>query len=297
MHQRPPPLYRVLSVTVVIMFLLATAGVGLQITSSTFLFDELRHASSTGEAYRDLDARRIVALVEGFVLVANNAIADALLIYRCSIVWSGSRFRWLIAFPILLSLGTAFFGSIACYLTYHNALPSGTFDVGGATGLGLVFVLIIATNVVLTALTMGRIWYSYAKAKRSAATNSRLSSKITAESPTGLRRKEEVRGRMTGALAVLSESALLYLLCSVLLLVEGAFDFSTALNVTLGVGVAVMDIIPVVMIIQVGLRDEHRQRILAEIAEKDHLDLDLDAEKGRGKRAAVYVDVDVGARV
>ncbi|KAJ7155626.1 hypothetical protein C8R46DRAFT_1295400 [Mycena filopes] len=69
----------------------------------------------------------------------NNFIADGLVIYRCYCVWNNSA-RVVVA-PVILLIVTTVFGVIP-------ALPSNP-----------LFIFSLATNVLVTALTAGRIWW------------------------------------------------------------------------------------------------------------------------------------------
>ncbi|KAJ6564762.1 hypothetical protein B0H19DRAFT_82640 [Mycena capillaripes] len=79
----------------------------------------------------------------------NNAIADGLLIYRWYVLRRVS-FRGVVILPVLLSLATTAFGYVAACHIYFT--PDALLDVR------FFFGLMLAANVTVTILTVGRIW-------------------------------------------------------------------------------------------------------------------------------------------
>ncbi|KAJ7155619.1 hypothetical protein C8R46DRAFT_1356096 [Mycena filopes] len=69
----------------------------------------------------------------------NNFIADGLVIYRCYCIWNNSA--RVVVVPVILLIITTVFGVIP-------ALPSNP-----------LFIFSLATNILVTALTVGRIWW------------------------------------------------------------------------------------------------------------------------------------------
>ncbi|KAJ7214905.1 hypothetical protein GGX14DRAFT_609734 [Mycena pura] len=143
--------------------------------------------------------------------------------YRCYIIWGRN---WAVAcVPGFLILST--FG-IGCFLLL------GTTQVPESIG----FILVAVTNVVLMALTAGRIWW----VRRAA-------------SHVGL--DKTIRGRYTHVVAVILESGALFCICVILMAVtvsrrsvpgpEGVLYY-----VVVGISSQVMNIAPMLTIVRVG---------------------------------------------
>ncbi|KAL0578483.1 hypothetical protein V5O48_003532 [Marasmius crinis-equi] len=81
-----------------------------------------------------------------------NFLADALLIYRCFVIWSSWK---IIVFPVLLYLG-AF--SMSLLLIYESAQPGANFFKGHAVDFGVPYIaLTISLNIIVTLLICGRL--------------------------------------------------------------------------------------------------------------------------------------------
>jgi len=84
-----------------------------------------------------------------------NFLSDALLIYRCYMIW-GSCWK-VILFPVLLWLGGL---SMSILLIYESAQPGANFFVGHAVDFGIPYIsLTISLNIIVTALICGRLLY------------------------------------------------------------------------------------------------------------------------------------------
>ncbi|KAJ6483286.1 hypothetical protein C8R45DRAFT_1099562 [Mycena sanguinolenta] len=95
-----------------------------------------------------------INIVMGAVYVTSNLIADSIFIYRCYCIW-GFRKR-IIAMPIVLLVASGCLGYasvIACGLEGISEFFSNT----GIFVMAVVFSVL--TNIVLMALTAGRIWW------------------------------------------------------------------------------------------------------------------------------------------
>ncbi|KAJ7154325.1 hypothetical protein C8R43DRAFT_440122 [Mycena crocata] len=84
-------------------------------------------------------------------LVTNNAVADSLFIYRCFIIW-GRRWQ-VIVVPLLMLVTTTVLGYLWAYEVDYG-LSGSYIDAPVA-----LFILNVLTNIVLMALTAGRIWW------------------------------------------------------------------------------------------------------------------------------------------
>ncbi|KAF9269953.1 hypothetical protein L218DRAFT_4101 [Marasmius fiardii PR-910] len=84
--------------------------------------------------------------------VALNFLADALLIYRCYVIWSS----WIVVlFPAFLYVGTF---AMSLLLIYESAQPGANFFKGHAVDFGVPYIaLTISNNVIVTSLICGRL--------------------------------------------------------------------------------------------------------------------------------------------
>ncbi|KAJ7689117.1 hypothetical protein B0H17DRAFT_1296227 [Mycena rosella] len=97
---------------------------------------------------------KILSAVEDFLLVTNNTVTDSLLIYRCYVIWGTSRYKKnMVVLPLLLTLSTAVVGYLTAYFR-DPVLPESHFDSR------ILFGLVFGTNLLLTSLTVGRIWWT-----------------------------------------------------------------------------------------------------------------------------------------
>ncbi|KAJ7819825.1 hypothetical protein B0H13DRAFT_2378146 [Mycena leptocephala] len=117
----------------------------------TAMFVQLLRSAGTVEAIGTLQHIQVaflhLAQVQGtwddILLLLNNFAADMLFIYRCYVIWSGSRYkRQVIGVPLIFLL-----------LDYHLHFPGSTPVIVVSVGLAI-------TNLLLTGLTAGRIWWT-----------------------------------------------------------------------------------------------------------------------------------------
>ncbi|KAG9224311.1 hypothetical protein CCMSSC00406_0004810 [Pleurotus cornucopiae] len=77
--------------------------------------------------------------VAAYVYVSASAVSDALLIYRCSVVWDSKKLVLIV--PVLLALASAVTGYLSQYV-------------------GLMFIILsMTTNLTVTCLIVGRIFW------------------------------------------------------------------------------------------------------------------------------------------
>ncbi|KAJ7451578.1 hypothetical protein FB451DRAFT_1283649 [Mycena latifolia] len=173
-----------------------------------------------------------IGFAQDVILVTNNAIADGLFIYRCYVVWGCNK--RVISLPVLLLLITTVLGYISVYRNDISNPRSHIMD----TRVGFAFA--IMTNLTLTGLTAGRIWW----AKRQLAVVGRSKNSQ----------------RYTTAIAVLLESGAAYCLTLILVILalsagRKATVGPAAVLASLSYGAAaeLVNIIPTVFIIRVCL--------------------------------------------
>ncbi|KAI0345458.1 hypothetical protein BDW22DRAFT_1426156 [Trametopsis cervina] len=87
------------------------------------------------------------------IYITSMIIADSIVVWRCYAVWGSNK--WVISLPIILILGTvaAGYGAISQYFL-TNPDPIRAVNLGTA-----MFAVSLTTNVVVTGLTVGRIWW------------------------------------------------------------------------------------------------------------------------------------------
>ncbi|KAJ7451553.1 hypothetical protein FB451DRAFT_701291 [Mycena latifolia] len=169
-----------------------------------------------------------------FLLLLNNFAADSLLIYRCYMIWSESRYKiWVAGLPLILLILTTTFGGVTIAMGNFHTCPS-VFD-----DLLIVVLGMIATNLLLISLTAGRIW------------STRRHLRVIGQ-PTLLQ-------RCNTAITMLLESGALYFGVNLTLLVVPLTGGSAALDapglaVLYGAYGQLLNIIPAVMIVRISLK-------------------------------------------
>jgi len=175
-----------------------------------------------------------IVCVEDLMLVANNAIADGLFAYRCYLIWGPSYNKQIITLPLLLLLVTTALGGIAAYS--NNILYGGKSVVD--TRIGFVFA--IMTNLSLTGLTAGRIWWTQRELR--------------------IVGQDKYAKRYSTAISVLLESGILY--CVFLILVILALSYgrhatsglaATFASLSYGASGQLVNIVPTIFIVRIGL--------------------------------------------
>jgi len=95
-----------------------------------------------------------INVAKDFLYITSLIVGDSVIVWRCWIVW---RKKWaIVALPLLMLLGEAIAGYVAIgkYLS-----PDLTTDTSIKPWGTAMFSVSLATNVVVTSLTAGRIWW------------------------------------------------------------------------------------------------------------------------------------------
>ncbi|KAJ7108236.1 hypothetical protein C8R44DRAFT_803845 [Mycena epipterygia] len=169
-------------------------------------------------------------IIEDLLLVTNNLVTDSLFIYRCFIIWG--RKIHVVILPILMLLITTVLGYISTYKDDYS-------QSGSYIDSRIPFLLSILTNVLLMALTAGRIWWI----RRDAC--------IVLES-SSLRVYNTV-------IAIILESGAIYCLSITLYLISATVwnsdsnNFAPMINVLRGALPQIVNIAPTLIIVRVGL--------------------------------------------
>jgi len=155
-----------------------------------------------------------IAMANNMIYVANNVLADGLVIYRCYIIWNHNIY--VVILPIILLIVTSIFG-------WDILLPLPPF-----------FELSLATNVLVTGLTAGRIWW------------------ICRQARTYL--KTDMQKSYVSSIAIVVESGVIYSASVLTYLILGAIpSASVAQNPIVEMLAQLVGIVPTLIIVRVGL--------------------------------------------
>ncbi|KAK7048588.1 hypothetical protein R3P38DRAFT_2506200, partial [Favolaschia claudopus] len=177
-----------------------------------------------------------IVFAEDLMLVANNALADGLFAYRCYLIWGPKYNKYIIILPCISLVITTALGGTAAY--YNNIRFAGSSVVD--TRIGFAFA--ITTNVMLTGLTAGRIWWT------------RRELRIVGQ--------DKYTKRYTTAISVLVESGLAYSVFLILVIAAvsyGRHSSSTdpgplaLISLSYGAAGQLVNIVPTAFIVRIGL--------------------------------------------
>jgi len=155
-----------------------------------------------------------IDMTNDMIYVGNNVLADALVIYRCYIIWNHNKF--IVVLPIIMLIVTAVFG-------WDILLPLPPF-----------FVLTLATNVLVTFLTAGRIWWICRQAR--------------------IHLKTAVQKQSVSSLAIVVESGVIYSAAVLTYLILGAIPSAEVVqNPIVEMLAQLVGIVPTLIIVRVGL--------------------------------------------
>ncbi|KAJ7675914.1 hypothetical protein DFH06DRAFT_1292117 [Mycena polygramma] len=225
----------ILRLTTWVMFILATGTTLLACVAtgvSTRAVYVLVHGS-VDDSVRLARIYKALILAEDIILAYNNLVTDLLFLYRCYVIW-GSRKR-IILLPGVLILATVVVGCLTG-LEFSRLIKINSFF-----GPKLPFVIAGITNLVLTCLTAGRIWY--------------------------IRREVQIIGGWRGfrkryatASAIILESGILYSVFVIIYIVSSSINTdnsSQSGTVFQGVAWAVVqlgvNLVPTLILVRVGL--------------------------------------------
>ncbi|KAJ7330398.1 hypothetical protein DFH08DRAFT_313529 [Mycena albidolilacea] len=160
-----------------------------------------------------------------FAFGINYFITDSIFLYRCYAIWGFQKKP--IILPVLLMLSSSISGIIlySTTNTINSTLP---------------IILAAATNLVLTALTAGRILWIQ-----------RAASHVALDSA--------VRGRYSRAIMIILESGAVYCTVAIFLVISRSLN-EEIFGIGLGIAQQVMNIIPTFTLVHIGLKnlEEHQ---------------------------------------
>ncbi|KAJ7031274.1 hypothetical protein C8F04DRAFT_1111439 [Mycena alexandri] len=155
-----------------------------------------------------------ILLAKSMLYAVNNVIADGLVIYRCYVIWSYNIY--VIIVPIVMLVVTSVFA-------FDLQLPLAPF-----------FVTTLATNLFVTALTAGRIWW------------------ICRQASGHLKAGGDKRSATS--ISIIVESGAIYSLAVLMYLVLGAIPSTVvAQQPSVEMLTQVVGIVPTLVIVRVGL--------------------------------------------
>ncbi|KAJ7195066.1 hypothetical protein GGX14DRAFT_475337, partial [Mycena pura] len=227
------PSRKIILVTAWTMFLFATSSIllaSIATATSMSVVYMLVQGSNNAPAHL-IRLYHALVLVQDIILVLNNLVTDLLLLFRCYVIW-GSRKRILVL-PGILIAATMVVGCLAGL--EHYGLISLSSYVDPRVPVGMAG----ATNVLLTCLTAGRIWYI----------------RREVQSLPGWRAS---RKRYKTASAIILESGVLYTLCVITYViscsVKSASPFGTIFQgVAWGLVQLGVNIVPTFILVRVGM--------------------------------------------
>ncbi|KAJ7455845.1 hypothetical protein FB451DRAFT_1564851 [Mycena latifolia] len=233
LRRRTPAAAKFLLVPAWIMFLLATCGTVIVVTTTelSMRMNYLLVQGSSDSSARLLRLYHALALGQDVILAVNNLVTDLLFLYRCYVIW-GSRKRILVV-PGALILATVVVGCISV-LRYYGVITSTSY-----IDTRVPFIMGGATNILLMCLTAGRIWYIRRKGQ--------------------LLPGQTIRKRYDTAVAIILESGLIYCLCVIIYIISVSVNnsgspFATIFNgVSWGLVQLGVNIVPTLILVRVGL--------------------------------------------
>ncbi|KAJ7686291.1 hypothetical protein B0H17DRAFT_718347 [Mycena rosella] len=232
LYQRRPAGAAVLGGLIAAMCVLGTAAMVLQVGSTVFWLESLHSAaqnSTTASQVQGLEhTEDVMMFVEMLLVIANNAIADGLLIYRCYVIWAGSHQK-VVILPVVLALASAASG----YVAAHREFGARNSTLITPSDSRIFYGLVVATNLSLTLLTVGRILHTRRDLKSIG--------------------KTKFVARYNTAIKMLLESAVLYLVFSCATIFVRSLDEFDAANVFYGLNAPLMNIIPTLLVVRISL--------------------------------------------
>ncbi|KAJ3873700.1 hypothetical protein F5051DRAFT_455798 [Lentinula edodes] len=227
-HQRGQQRYY--QISLLLLYLLATMAVVVsiliekQMTLFTLDLTFTDDLSDPLVASHFISYANLTVAAEG-IYVAANIIADALLLYRCYVVW-GSK-KYVIAGPIVISLVNTVIAIVSAALVKNNAgrlLKTAGVENASLQAADIISYAFLSvnlfTNLMLTGLIAGRIWWIARDTRRSLGIDNSSDKSIG------------------GIAAMVLDSGLLYpvaLVIGLALTVPGTVDVQAILTLIVGI--------------------------------------------------------------
>lgn len=140
---------------ITLLFAVATIYVACGIKLSEMLWIDDRDFPGGPVAYQNALFSNYVQLLLSTSYNVMTFMADGLLVYRCYLMWSNSRLRWVAAIPFLLFLAST---AMSVLMLYEISLPQSNPWLQTAANYGILFwSLSSALNVLASLLIVARI--------------------------------------------------------------------------------------------------------------------------------------------
>ncbi|KAF7344278.1 hypothetical protein MVEN_01719200 [Mycena venus] len=217
---------RILTYSTSAMFVLGTIQMVLKVVIAVFALRMVRLAVEGSSLVRNTFIHDRLVFVRYILLLTNNAVTDSLFIYRCYVVWG--REICVTILPLAMLTATTILG----YVTTVRD----NYQFRSVIDPKFSFIMSLATNSTLTALTAGRMWWVGREVRM-------------ASSLPGTR-------NYNSAVVMILESGALYSLCVIAYVVSGAFLSPSAIvvnNIFTGALPQVVNIVPTLIAVRVGL--------------------------------------------
>ncbi|KAF7333311.1 hypothetical protein MVEN_02346000 [Mycena venus] len=158
-------------------------------------------------------------MAQNFMFPINNFVTDLFFLYRCYVIWGFSKKPLIL--PVLLMLSTLVMGILLC-------VPR-----NGVRDLRVPYILGAATNLVLTALTAGRILWIRREASHVVLDNA-------------------FRSRYNRAIGIILESGAIYCLAVTFVVISESLNDEIFI-IGFGIGQQLLNIIPTFTLVYIGL--------------------------------------------
>ncbi|KAJ7200239.1 hypothetical protein C8J57DRAFT_442633 [Mycena rebaudengoi] len=231
LRRRGTPGHPALSCALGTMCLLAIGQTVSHILGTVWVL-RIAYLAARGEAAGSVklnhDISYRISCIVTVLFSINYFIADSVFIYRCYVIWSSSRFKKrIIAVPMVLLLVTTVLGLVSAITQNFR-----TGSIIGLSAMGSA----MATNLTLTGLTAGRIWWT------------RRYLRIVSET--------KVVKRYNTAIAMIIESGAAYLLLGTLYIIPVSSTSTSNILWNSAISSAceqLLNIIPMVVIVRISL--------------------------------------------
>ncbi|ESK91811.1 hypothetical protein Moror_10537 [Moniliophthora roreri MCA 2997] len=142
--------------TAIFLYIFCTIRIGIDLGRGILAFFTFRNNPEGPLGFYE-DISHWTRVLREALYVTNSLVADTLVIYRLYVVWG---YNWKITVgPIILLLASSISGYIAVWEITRVASGGSIFAKQVADGATALFALSMGTNVIVTSLIAGRIWY------------------------------------------------------------------------------------------------------------------------------------------
>ncbi|KAF8217637.1 hypothetical protein K438DRAFT_1746935 [Mycena galopus ATCC 62051] len=209
------------------MFVLGTIQMTLKVVIAVVTLRMVRLAVESSSLVKSTFIHDRIVFVRYILLTTNNALTDSLLIYRCYVIWGQTISVTIL--PIAMLAATTILG----YVTTIRD----NYQYKSTINPAIAFAMTVATNIILTALTAGRMWWVGREVR-------------VASTLPGAR-------NYNTAVVMILESGAIYSLCVIAYVISGAFLTTPAViinNVLTGALFQIVNIVPTLIAVRVGFR-------------------------------------------